>query len=326
MTRTFLFTAFLLACAATLIARAQTPATKSTDQAAIRAVVEDYLSAEPARLKHAFLATTNLYTTDDKQNLRTIPFEEYFQHVSANTQPDEHHSTIDFIDQTGNTAIAKATTIRTTAKVTDYLSVVRIQGNWQIVNKIFSVERPAADQAAGQAASQVANEAATQPAQTQQQSASPARPCAASDHRIFDFMVGLWRTSSPANVGGGATEGASTIETVLDGCIIHEHRNLSRDGKRLFDGDGYWGYDSVKKQWLLFYMDDQSHMQVYEGRQDGGKIGFYRERPDPDGKPILIRIVYTPTGNSAYTQAVERSADNGATWQLSGVTTYQRNP
>lgn len=314
MARTLCYAALLLAIGASLVARAQSPTTGAADQAAIRAVVEDYLSAEPARLKHAFLPATNLYTTDDKQLLRTIPFEEYFQHVSANTTPDEHHSTIDFIDQTGNTAIAKATTIRGTAEVTDYLSLVRIQGNWQIVNKTFSVERPPA------------NQASTQPPQPQQQSATAAGPCAAPDHRIFDFMVGSWRTSAPANAGGGATEGTSTIETVLDGCIIHEHRNLSRDGKRLFDGDGYWGYDSVKKQWLLFYMDDQSHMQVYEGRQDGTKLGFYRERPDPDGKPILIRIVYTPTGNNAYTQAVESSADNGATWQPSGVTTYQRNP
>ncbi len=314
MKRLFCCLLLLLTISVAPAAHAQTSNAANSDQAAIRAVVEDYLSAEPARLKRAFLPTTNLYTTDDEQILRTIPFEEYFRHVSANTTPDEHHSTIDFIDQTGNTAIAKATTIRGTAKVTDYLSLVRIQGNWQIVNKIFSVERP------------LANQSATQSQQQQQQSGTATGPCAAPDHRMFDFMIGSWRTSAPANAGGGATEGASTVETVLDGCVIHEHRNLSRDGKRLFDGDGYWGYDSVKKQWLLFYMDDQSHMQVYEGRQDGTKLGFYRERPDPDGKPILIRIVYTPTGISAYTQAVERSADNGATWQPSGVTTYQRNP
>lgn len=316
MKRLFCCSLLLLTLSGVRAAHAQASNTANLDQAAIRAVVEDYLSAEPARLKRTFLPTSNLYTTDDKQLLRTIPFEEYFQHVSANIQPDEHHSTIDFIDQTDNTAIVKVTTIRGTAKVIDYLSLVRIQGNWQIVNKIFSVERPPAYQAATQQ---------PQPLQPQQ-SATTAGPCAAPDHRIFDFMVGSWRTSAPANTGGGATEGASTIEAVLDGCVIHEHRSLNRDGKRLFDGDGYWGYDSVKRQWLLFYMDDQSHMQVYEGRQDGAKLGFYRERPDPDGKPILIRIVYTPTGSSAYTQAVERSADNGATWQPSGVTTYQRNP
>jgi|ERR1700683_66283 len=84
--------------------------------------------------------------------------------------------------------------------------------------------------------------------------------------------------------------------------------------------------DSVKKQWLLFYMDDQSHMQVYEGRQDGAQVRFYRERPDASGKPILIRIVYTPIGTSGYTQGVERSTDGGATWEAGGVTTYRRTP
>jgi hypothetical protein len=110
---------------------------------------------------------------------------------------------------------------------------------------------------------------------------------------------------------------------MLDNCIVHEHRTVSRQGKRLFDGDAYWGYDATTKRWLLFYLDDQSHMQVYEGREEAGRLAFYRERPDADGKPILIRIVYTPVNTSTYTQAVERSSDHGATWQPAGVTTYQ---
>jgi hypothetical protein len=110
---------------------------------------------------------------------------------------------------------------------------------------------------------------------------------------------------------------------MLDSCIAHEHRTVSRQRKRVFDGVAYWGYDATTKHWLLFYMDDQSHMQVYEGREEGGHLAFYRERPDPDGKPILIRIVYAPVNASRYTQAVERSSDHGATWEPAGVTTYQ---
>lgn len=136
-------------------------------------------------------------------------------------------------------------------------------------------------------------------------------------------MIGTWNTIDPGNGTGAAAEGESTVEAVLDGCIVHEHRSVSRQGKRLFDGDAYWGYDSTTKHWLLFYMDDMSHMQVYEGREENGQLAFHRERPDPDGKLILIRIVYAPEGSSRYTQTVERSGDHGTTWQPGGVTTYQ---
>ena len=63
---------------------------------AIRAVADAYMSAEPARLREAFLPAMNLYTTDEKGSLRTIPFAEYLQRVAANTKysargaPSEH--------------------------------------------------------------------------------------------------------------------------------------------------------------------------------------------------------------------------------------------
>ena len=137
-------------------------------------------------------------------------------------------------------------------------------------------------------------------------------------------MIGAWRTVDPATATVAAAEGESTVEAMLDSCIVHEHRSVSRQGKRLFDGNAYWGYDSTTRHWLLFYMDDMSHMQVYEGREDSGHLAFYRERPEPDGKLILIRIVYAPASSTSYTQTVEeRSSDHGTTWQPAGVTTYQ---
>jgi len=248
----------------------------------------------------------NLYTTDEKGSLRTIPFAEYLQRVTANANAphEERQASIDLVERTGNVAIVKVTTIRPQVKVTDYLSLVRIEKQWKIVNKSFSVEP----------------RSSALP-QSSSQTASTERPCV--DHRRFDFMVGPWHTVDPGTGTVAAAEGESTVETILDGCIVHEHRRLSRQGKRLFDGDAYWGYDSTTKHWLLFYMDDMSHMQVYEGREEKGQLAFYRERPEADGKLILIRIVYAPASSTSYTQTVERSSDHGTTWQPAGVTTYQ---
>jgi hypothetical protein len=59
------------------------------------------------------------------------------------------------------------------------------------------------------------------------------------------------------------------------------------------------------------------------GYCEAGHLAFYRERPDPEGKLILNRIVYSPDKTSGYGQIVERSSDHGTTWQPGSVTTYQ---
>jgi hypothetical protein len=277
---------------------------------AIRAAADAYISGVPARLRDAFLPSMSLYTTDEKEALRIIPFAEYLQRVAANANAaqEKRRTSIDLVDHTGNAAIVKITTIRPQAEVTDYLSLVRIEGHWKIVSKTFYVEP---------------YKSPGSTAQSQTQGRAADKPCSAQDHHRFDFMIGNWQTIDPGNASVAAAQGESKVESTLDGCVVHEHRSLSREGNRLFEGDAYWGYDSTTSHWLLFYLDDLSHMQVYEGREEAGRLAFYRERPDPDARMILIRIVYAPATKSSYTQAVERSSDHGATWQPAGVTTYQ---
>ncbi len=218
-------------------------------------MADAYISAGPARLRDAFLPNMNLYTTDEKEALRTIPFADYLQRVSANANAarEERHATIDLVDRTGNAAIVKITTIRPKAVVTDYLSLVRIEKHWKVVNKTFSVEaRNSSDSAA------------------QSQPKAADKPCSAQDHRKFEFMIGTWQTSDPETATVAASQGESTVDPMLDICIVHEHRTVSRQGKRLFDGDAYWGYDATTKALADLLLDDQSHMQVYEGREDAG--------------------------------------------------------
>ena len=46
----------------------------------------------------------------------------------------------------------------------------------------------------------------------------PTAPCAAPEHRQFDFWVGEWRVTTP----DGKHAGDNRIEKVLDGCALHE--------------------------------------------------------------------------------------------------------
>jgi len=276
---------------------------------AIRSVADAYISADPTKIRDSFLPGMNLYTTTENGSLRTIPFAEYLQRTlaSAAAPREPKEASIDLIDRTGNVAIVKITTLSSDVTVTDYLSLVHIEKRWKVVNKTFLVEprKPASsrrDEPSGGAESS---------------------PCAGREHRRFDFMLGKWHTSDLGSATIAPAEGESTVESMLDGCIIHEHRSLVREGKHLSDGDAYWGYDSTTKHWLLFYLDDQAHMQVYQGEEKAGQLAFFRERPDSNGNSILIRIVYTPASASTYTQTVDRSVNRGQSWEPGGITTYQ---
>jgi hypothetical protein len=285
---------------------AQSQSADLNEAAVVSAVAELYVSGEPAKLELAFDPATNLYTTNERGGLRIIPFHEYLENVKKNNGSLEpRKGVIQEIDRTGNAATVRITTTTPAAVITDYLSLLRLEGQWKIVSKTFFVDRRTR-----------ATPDASSPNPPETNTA-----CGSPDHHIFDFMIGSWTTSDSSVTNVPPAEGMSTGEAMLDNCVIHEHRRITRQGKKLFDGDAYWCYDVTTKHWLLFYFDDASHAQVYEGREEGGHVSFYRERPDSDGKPTLIRITYAPIARG-YTQTVERSGDRGGTWLSGGITTY----
>ena len=138
--KVFAFCILIMGLLAAAFPKAHTSTDPEVD--AIRAVADAYISADPVRLRDAFLASMNLYTTDDKEAVRIIPFAEYLKRVSANANAarEERQASIDLVDRTGNVAIVKVTTVHPQVKVTDYLSLVRIEKQWKVVNKTFFVE------------------------------------------------------------------------------------------------------------------------------------------------------------------------------------------
>lgn len=284
---------------------AQTANSDAADVDAIRQVAELYISGAPDKLQAAFDPQANLYTTDENGALRIIPFHEYLERVKANAASnDGRQRTLGAIQHAGSAAMVEVITMAPELRVTDYLSLLRLKGKWKVISKTFFFDRQARSSTAISPPSQ----------------AAPDSTCRDREHHRFDFMIGTWQTSDSSD-GSTPAIGNSSVESMLEGCVIHEHRQVTRQGKVLFDGDAYWGNDVTTKRSLLFYVDNAAHMQVYEGREEGGEVAFYRERPDPDGKSVLIRILYEPTPGG-YTQTVERSIDHGTTWKSGGITAY----
>jgi Putative lumazine-binding len=304
----------------------QAPAA-TDDEAAIRHVAELYMSFEPAKLREGFYAQSNLYVAGPQGELRVIPLAQFLENVAKGAAAGRAlpKMQIDLVDHAGTAAVVKITERSDEAIVTDYLSMIRSAEGWKVVAKTFYVDHK--PQVSANAAPSQTQSASAPPSvsQSSSQSSTPAEnPCGPTGEiHVFDYMPGDWTTADAPPPPGGTAFGTSHTEQILDGCAILEHRHIEQNGKMLFNADVIWGYDVVKKQMLLFYVDDHAHTQLYEGRRENGGWSFYRDRPDKDGTIITIRINYAQDG-TRFTQTVHRSKDRGATWEPGqSVTTYE---
>jgi hypothetical protein len=303
--------AAVLATQFALLAAGQDSNAENRETVAIRNSIKLYMSPDPARVKEAFYESANLYTEDGKGGLRIIPLEQFLANLAKGAASGQARPTmtIDFIDYSGNAATAKVTEISDAARITDYFSLVRDTTDWKVVSKTFNVEPKTEANTSAQGSTHV----------------SAAALCPSSELQVLKFLAGNWSTSESPVPSDGAITGTSRTEQILNGCALWEHRVAEQKGKELFDAHVVWGYDVATKKMLLFYVDDGSHTQVYEGRREGGGWAFYRERPADGGQTVLIRVTYAQKGKG-FTQTVERSKDHGHNWEVASVTSYEPKP
>ncbi len=133
-------TALLLAGAADLGAR-------WADEAAIRQTVQYYFDGGKNRdsvaLRKAFHPEARMLFAKDGQ-LAVVPIGEYIARVASDKpKPGEVDSTkrrVTSVDVAGDAAIARLELERPDMLITDYMSLLKVDGRWQIVNKIFTRE------------------------------------------------------------------------------------------------------------------------------------------------------------------------------------------
>src|SRR5688500_19261408 len=135
--------------AAVLAAGAADLSARWADEAAIRQTVQDYFDGGRNRdsltLRKAFHPDARmLFARDGK--LVVVPIGEYITRVGSEPlKPGEVDSTerkVVSVDVVGDAAVAKLTLKRPSAVLIDYMSLLKVDGRWLIVNKIFSRETP----------------------------------------------------------------------------------------------------------------------------------------------------------------------------------------
>ena len=126
--------------AAWLPARAQ-----SAEEAAVRAAIEHYFRGHATGLgehhRKVFHPDARLFAVRDGKYW-TLTSEEYISRAPGKPAADEaeRKRAVEMVDIAGNAAVARVVLDYPDVKFTDYMSLLKIDGEWKIVNKTFHAE------------------------------------------------------------------------------------------------------------------------------------------------------------------------------------------
>ncbi len=146
--------------------------------------------------------------------------------------------------------------------------------------------------------------------------AAAARPCAAPEHRQFDFWIGEWSVTLPT----GKAAGRNRISQILGGCALREEWT----GARGTHGTSLNAWDAASKRWRQTWVDESGTVLLLEGGLSGGRMVLQGDLPADGGRLAKQRITWTPQSGGAVRQHWESSADGGKTWKTEFDGTYRK--
>ena len=109
------------------------------DKAGARACLEDYMSGDGARVEKAFHSSATMKYIDNTTNeFKDVPIADYIARVKLNTVPAKRNIEIVELNVEGTAANGKIRIESDKAIMYDYMNMLKINGEWKIVSKIFS--------------------------------------------------------------------------------------------------------------------------------------------------------------------------------------------
>ena len=119
----------------------------TADEIAVRAALEHYIqghaTGDGAHMRLAFNPAARLFWSS-ADTLATRTADEYIARMPGKPAADEatgvRKRSIELVDVTGNAAIGKIVLDYPDAHIVDYMSLLKTNGEWRIINKIFMTE------------------------------------------------------------------------------------------------------------------------------------------------------------------------------------------
>ena len=121
------------------------PAAGKGEEAAIRAALQHYLlghaTGDGAHFRKVFHPEAKLFFVRDGK-LTTRTSDEYIAGATGRPAGDEaqRRRRIETVDVSGNAAVARIVLDYPSTRFVDYMSMLKIDGEWKIVNKTFYAE------------------------------------------------------------------------------------------------------------------------------------------------------------------------------------------
>jgi hypothetical protein len=134
-------TLVILSALTTAVAAQEPP-----EEALVRQTVETYLHGlkfnDVASFKKAFLPDAKLFFVKKDGSLGQLTQEQWYKGFEASAGKEEQGTLkIVAVDRTGTAASVKVREDYPASSYTDYVSLLKLNGEWKIVNKIFVAER-----------------------------------------------------------------------------------------------------------------------------------------------------------------------------------------
>jgi hypothetical protein len=151
------------------------------------------------------------------------------------------------------------------------------------------------------------------------------RPCDTPEGKRFDFWIGEWDLTWPAEQQGGKKgeigTGTNSISKILDGCIVQEKFRYPA-GK--FDGHSVSVYNAQKKIWQQTWVDNQGGYLVFTGTFKNDMMELRTEPVERNDKTYISRMVFRKIKKDSIDWDWQRSEDRGKTWKDVWNIRYER--
>lgn len=111
------------------------------DEAGVRACLENYMSGEGSRVEQAFHPSATMkYVDYQTGEFKDIPIADYIARVKSSNSSGRPSRKIEIVSMNveGNAAQAKIRIETDKNILYDYMNLLKINGEWKIVSKIFN--------------------------------------------------------------------------------------------------------------------------------------------------------------------------------------------
>lgn len=111
----------------------------STEEAGVKTCLENYMSGDGNRMEKAFHPSATMKYVDYKTGVFTdVPIATFIERIKSNTTKVDRKIEIVSLNIEGNAAQAKIRIETDKLFMFDYMNLLKIDGEWKIVSKIFS--------------------------------------------------------------------------------------------------------------------------------------------------------------------------------------------